>query len=182
MQSIIDNLNFRELGPFNSREVALAVCVAFALLFFLRSADIRKSFKSVIKAFFARKLIILYLIAIFYSLIPLVIFYHFGFWRNSLVKDASFWLLFSAFPTLMTVSKADKHYFRNVLYDNLKFSIIIEFIVGLHTFHIFTEIIMVVAALFIGGIIAVSERDPKHKVVNAVFTRLAQIIGVIILL
>ena len=182
MQSIIHNLNFRELGPFNSREVALAVCVIFVLLFCLRSADIRESFKSVIKVFFAKKLINLYLITFVYSLIPLAIFYHFGFWRNSLIKDASFWLLFSALPTLMTVRKADEQYFRKILYDNLKFSIVIEFIVGLHTFHIFIEIIMMVLALFIGGVMAVSKRDPKHKVVNTVFTRLAQMIGIIILL
>ena len=82
----------------------------------------------------------------------------------------------------MTVRKADEQYFRKILYDNLKFSIVTEFIVGLHTFHIFIEIIMMVLALFIGGVMAVSERDPKHKVVNTVFTRLAQMIGIIILL
>jgi hypothetical protein len=182
MKSIIDNLNFREFGPFSSREVAVAVCVVVLLVFFLRSAKIRESLKSVIKAFFAAKLIVLYLIIIVYSLIPLGIFYYFGLWRHSLIKDASFWLIFSALPTLMTVRKADGQYFKNILYDNLKFSIVIEFIVGLHTFHIFVEIIMTLFALFIGGIIAVSGRDPKHKVVNALFTRLAQIIGIVILL
>lgn len=80
----------------------------------------------------------------------------------------------------MTVLKANKDYFKNALYSNIKFSIVIEFIVGLRTFHLIVEIIMLIMAVFIAGVLAVTESNPRHKIVNLVFTRLSQTIGIIL--
>lgn len=177
MKSIANTLDFREIGVFNSREIALFICVVFLLLYCFSSKGVRHSLLGVFKAMFAKQLTIVYILAILYSSVPIFFFYKLGFWRTELIKDVSFWLLFSAFPTLFSINKANKTYFINTLKDNLKFSVITDFITSQHTFNIFVEIIIVVSSVFIGGMIAFSGRDEKYKDVNNIFKILSYIVG-----
>ena len=57
-----------------------------------------------------------------------------------------------------------------------------EFITSQHTFNVFVETTIVICVVFIGGIIAVSEREKKYKDVNTLFRVIAYIIGGYILL
>ncbi|GAB3954926.1 hypothetical protein GCM10028805_41210 [Spirosoma harenae] len=70
MKSIIDALDFRELGVFNSREIGYFICGVSFLIYCFRINEIRASIKSLIKAIFAIQLVSIYALTIIYSIIP----------------------------------------------------------------------------------------------------------------
>lgn len=178
MESLLQSLNFREIGVFNSREIAILVVAIIALVWIcIKVPATIKDLGKVIKSFFQETLVKLYFSALLYSIIPVVALIHFGYWESSLIKDLLFWFFFSAFPLMFRVVKCENSFFKNAFLDNIKFAVIVEFIVGQNTFNIFIEILLVVFCVLLGGMMAVSEKSEEHKSVNKAIKGLATIIG-----
>ncbi len=180
MESLWKVLDFRELGIFNSREIAFFIFGFLFVLYCLSKQGVRRSLFNLAETAFSKHLTTVYVIVIFYSSIPILILYKIGYWKFELLKDAVFWLIFSALPVLFKVSKADKGFFKKALLDNLKLSVIIDFVTSQYTFNVFVEIIIISLSLLLGGVIAFSEREEKYKDVNRVFTVAATLLGICI--
>jgi len=181
MEKLFKALDFREIGVFNSREIAIFICaILFLTIPFVFNRSIRESIINVVKAFFAKYLVIVYILTAIYSFIPLAILQELGFLKISPTKDFLFWLFFSALPVLMSVNKAEKDsgFFKKVLKENIKFTVITDFITSQHTFNVFVEILLVISALFIGIMITLSEKEEKHKAVNKIFNVIALLLGI----
>ncbi|MBD2753968.1 hypothetical protein [Spirosoma validum] len=181
--SIIEILDFREIGIFNSREIAIFICVIipFCIIYF-RSSEVRTSIKSVINAFFVKNIIIVYILLLLNLIIVISILYFIGFWKQSLWKDAIIWLVFTGSVIMYNISKpnTDKKYFKKIVLETVTFSAIIEFIIGQHTFNIFIEILLTAIGFFIGGLLLYSKEE-KYKDVRKLLNIVTIIIAGIML-
>ena len=114
----------------STREWATIIWVVLFFAFVLWNRECRKGIRDVIKLFFDPKLRILWEIILLYVLIITVIFFYSPLWENIYIKDITIWFLCSGFIICMNSvsNEADEKYIKNVLKDNLKLTIFLEYI------------------------------------------------------
>jgi hypothetical protein len=106
-----------------------------------------------------------------------------GLWDLTLLKDTIIWVLTVAFIMLMNANKIkDKSYFKNIVKDALKWTIILEFIVNLYSFSLVTEIVLVPIFGFLGALQGYAMSDKKYEKVQILLSNLSAIIGFVIFL
>lgn len=161
---------------FSAREQALILwLLAFALLILL-SRPIRKSLYGMLKAFVAlRKYIGL---LVLYCVVMVLPFALAGFWDKSLLKDTVFWFLGFAMVLFFNINKAKSGaYFKKVVKDALKWTIVVEFVINFYTFSLTTELIILPVLVFLGLLQAEAEMREEHAIVAKFMQNLLPIIG-----
>jgi len=153
---------------FNSREIAWAVWISIGLVALIWFNNTRSSLWEVVKSLFIWTIIKWWISMVIYIASFVYIFYHLGLWTSDLLKDTVFYIIFSASITFLKANKIseDKHFFREMLKDNLKLGILLEFVIGLYTFSIWVELLIVPLTLLLVGVQAVSGSEEKYKSVN----------------
>lgn len=152
----------------STREWAIVIWVSIFFVYVMMHRQIRESFLRVVKIFFGSKLRILWGIILLYVLGITLIFYHLPFWDNVFIKDIVVWFVFSGLIYCMNaVSKeADEEYIKKVLKDNLKFTIILEFIISTFTFDIWIELIIIPVTTIIVMMNVIAERKKEYNKVH----------------
>lgn len=99
-----------------------------------------------------------------YVALMVFLFYKIQLWDVSLAKDTIYWAVGTAFVLLINLNDAlrDERYFRKILVDNLKFILVLEFIVGFYAFNLLIEIILVPLVVLIFAISAVAGMKNEH--------------------
>lgn len=170
------------MNLFNNREIAIAVwiLVIFIILLFIRG--IRKSLKDLVKVLFHRKILILVLSIIVYTVGITFVLYLLNFWNISLLKDTILWLCFSGIVICFRYvsSKEDENLLRNIVIDNIKIVIIIEFIANFFTFPLAAELVLIPFMVFIAGLDVIAKTDKKNISVVRLLNGLQIIIGLFI--
>ncbi len=170
------------MNLFNNREIAIAVwiLVIFIILLFIRG--IRKSLKDLVKVLFHRKILILVLSIIVYTVGITFVLYLLNFWNISLLKDTILWLCFSGIVICFRYvsSKEDENLLRNIIIDNIKIVIIIEFIANFFTFPLAAELVLIPFMVFIAGLDVIAKTDKKNISVVRLLNGLQIIIGLFI--
>ena len=132
------------LNVFSTREIALFIWFLVFLIFTCRTKDTRQSVIGVIKAFFAKKLILPYSSLLLYIVLIVFLLSQIGFWDMSLLKDTCIWVLFSGIVLFINVNKAESAgYFSKVVKDNIKAVAIWEFIFNFYTLSLIGELILI---------------------------------------
>jgi hypothetical protein len=155
----------------NNREMAIALwIIAIAIYTFSadKAKDIRKSFTGLISAFFVSKIIsILMLLAIYMGMV-IYLMAKIDLWDATQIKNTVFWAVSVGFMSLFKLEsiKKDKSFFKHSVADNLKLLAIIQFIVGVYTFPLWVELLLVPVLAVIGGMAAVAESDEKYSQVK----------------
>ncbi len=72
-------------------------------------------------------------------------------------------------------------YFKNVMIDTLKLTVVIEFIVNLYVFNFWIELILVPVFAILGGVLGVSSSKPEYKQVESCLTRIFIVVGLLFL-
>ncbi len=165
---------------FSNRELATFIWLVIFILGFQLNRAVRKASVAVIKAFFRLTIITTILIALLYSTGIVYLLEISDFWNGSMLKDTIFWFVGSAFIILMDVTKADgeNDFFKNILLDNLKLVLVLEFVVNFHDFSLTFELILVPILVFLAILQAVAGIDDKHKIVKSILDWLLAIIGI----
>ena len=80
-----------------------------------------------------------------------IVFEKIHFWNISATKDTILWTLGSAFGMYFSLNKVaqDENYFNNVILDNLKIVLLLEFVVNLYSFSLPVELIVIPIVSFI---------------------------------
>ncbi|MET3128966.1 hypothetical protein ABID42_004088 [Arcicella rosea] len=173
MDKIFDSLS--------NRETALAIWILIALTACMFSKSIRQSFVGIIKALFAWKILVSILTFFAYTVLWIFLLHKFGFWDISFLKDTVIWALSFGFISLMNVNKVyDSKYFKIVLLDTIKWTIIIEFIVNFFTFSLTTELIFVPILVFSAMMQAAASFKSEHKQVEKLFKYVLTAFGIAI--
>lgn len=153
---------------FSTREIAAFVWLCVFSAFLLYKKDIRPSIFNVIKALGNKFIITGILSLIIYTFLIVLLLYIVSYWDIAMMKDTFFWLSFTAVGILFSLSKAiDTLFFSNLIKDNIKIIIILEFILNLYTFPLLIELLLFPIILFISILQAFTDNDIEKKKLNS---------------
>lgn len=134
---------------FSTRELATAFWVGAILIAvgmaIVTNEKIRQGFIGVLKCFFNRKLRKLWEIYFLYIGIITLMFSRSPIWKNIYLKDIILWTLFSGLTICMNAvaGEADEKYISKVLKDNIRFTVVTEFLLSTFTFSFWVELIII---------------------------------------
>ncbi len=153
---------------FDSREIAYLIWGTIVFIVILFFKKVRPSVVNLIKAFFCKKFIYVYLIALSYIFICIWSLYKIKIWDISLTKDTVIWIVFIALPLMYKAARVEsfQNFVKSIIHPIVAFSIIFEFLFSLYTFKWWLEIIMVPLSFFIVGMTVYSENKPEYKQIN----------------
>lgn len=148
---------------FNTREKATAIWLVVALVWALFHDGIRRSLLQVLRSFFRWRILLIVLAMLLYVGLEVFGLYKVGFWDASLLKDTVLWTTV-AFVLLLSGISSDRedHYFRKVLLDNVRMTVLLEFVLNLYTFDLWIEITLVPVLFMIGAMSAIAASDRKY--------------------
>jgi len=129
---------------FSTREVALALYALLILIIIFWGKKTRIAAINVIKCACTTKLVIPFVILMVYSGAIVYGLTYLPFWKWVYVKDIVIWVLFTGVACCYSAIQhgEEEHYFRKILTDNLKLTVLIEFFVGTFTFSFAKELIL----------------------------------------
>ena len=181
---MLSNLYTEFSAVFNIREQAYLLWSMPVLIWLLSSKKMRKPRGSVVKAFFCRQFIYIYVIAIAYISCTIFLLHEINIWDKSLFKDTIMWFLFVALPLMFQSGKIDsfQKFLKEIVGPLIVFSTLFEYIIGLYTFALWIEVLMVPALVMLGGMLAVSERKSEYAQVNKLLKGTQSFSGLIAIL
>lgn len=137
----------------NTREQAYLILVMSSVLFIQCVSLIRRSFAPAIASLFEKTFLVIYLLNAFYTAGSVYLLKILNFWDWSMLKDTILWFFLAAFPLMygITRTKDVKIYFKTTLFDLVKFTAILEFVMGLYTFSLWVELGIAVFVVFLSG-------------------------------
>lgn len=167
------------INALNNREIATAIWLTIIFLWALSISSVRRSIRDLLKVFFNKKIFIPLIVMLLYIVGMVIVFQKIGFWDASATKDTVLWTLGSAFATYFSLNKVaqDGEYFKNAILDNLKFVLILEFVVNLYSFSLPTELIVIPIVSFIVMLNAFAESKPEYKQVSKLLNFILGIFG-----
>ncbi|MDP8314895.1 MAG: hypothetical protein RAP70_07460 [Candidatus Celaenobacter antarcticus] len=171
----------------NSREWAYVIWFIIFVIFIVLSSKmkkVRESFRSLLKAFFRKKIISILSLMIIYISTVVYILCKLNLWEFHQLKNTIVWFLFVGSVSLFRINsiKKESHFFRNSIIDNLKLVAIIQFIVGFYTFSLFIELLIVPFIVLLAGMIAVSQADKKFHLLENILNGILAIFGLILIM
>ncbi|MEG1009276.1 MAG: hypothetical protein RSF67_05630, partial [Clostridia bacterium] len=171
------------MSIFTTREIATFVWIIILLIIFLINKKLRKSLSIVIKLFMGKKLRIIWILLLALVCVITYVFYKLPIWNYIYLKDIIFWYLFSGIYITMNAvdNKSDEKYIKNVLRDNIKFIIVLEFILSTFTFNIYIELLLIPLIFFLTIIDEISKSKEEYKDIKKILDYLLGIIGIVIL-
>lgn len=106
-----------------------------------------------------------------------------GFWQLEMLKDTVLWFCFVAFAAVVrfTTSRDNERILRQVLLDNVKLIILIEFLIGTYTMSLPMELLFVPFVTFLVMIEAVASLDDKNASVARLMAFTLAVVGFAIL-
>jgi len=163
----------------NTREIASLI---WGLIIFIyassKSKDVIKSLVQLLKLATTGILLKIFLLMILFIIVVDLIFFQLNLTFTTFIKDSILWFFATGIVLMMKASKAiNFKFFKEVLIDSVKLSVIIEFVVQLYTFNIVIELVLVPFVLLIVGMNTLSKRKIKYKMVNTLTTYILGVIG-----
>jgi hypothetical protein len=168
---------------FTTREVATAIWLVIICVLLLLKADVRASVTKVIRAFFAKPIVVSMGLMFLYNVIVIAGLNFWGFWNISFLKDTVIWFLFAAIPLTLSFasSKEEVNVFRKILVENFKALIVVEYVVATYTFPLLVELMLFPVLLFIGLLDVVAKSDKKYVALARITSVTLPVLGLGIL-
>lgn len=157
------------LEALNNREIAIIFWSFVVSIFLLKSQVTRRALLSLFKSFLSKQLVITWLLMFSYISLLLTILMHFSLWDFSLLKEATYWSLGTAFIFLVNgVGSKDKNYIKKVLTESLKLLVILEFVINFYTFNLFIELAIVPVLVVITAMGAFIENKKEYQPIKKI--------------
>ncbi|MGP8321751.1 MAG: hypothetical protein ACT6FE_05450 [Methanosarcinaceae archaeon] len=135
---------------FNNREIATFVLLFAILPFLLSSKNIRKTSANLLKSMFSVKLIFPVILLAIYIGFVVYYLYRLELWTISFLKDTFFWFFSAGLLTIYKYITAKNNILpiKEILFDNLKLIVILEFLLNTYTFSFWAELIIIPVVSF----------------------------------
>lgn len=171
---------------FSNREISIAIWtilfIAWVIFMAIKDLKIRVSIYQLFKALVNKKIVIFIFITFFYVAISIIFLSNLSIWNWMYLKDVILWFLFVGLPICFNaVVKRDKEYFSEMVKNNFKVAVFIEFLVGTFTFSMFTELLLVPISTFLFLLYSVSKLKASYKPAEKFLSFILNILGLIIL-
>jgi hypothetical protein len=137
----------------NTREQAYLILIMSSALLIMCMNSLRKGFAAAIASLFEKSFLVIYLLNALYTVASIYLLKTLNFWDWSMLKDTILWFFLTAFPLIygIATTKDVKIYFKTTLLDLVKFTAILEFVMGLYTFSLWVELGIAVFVVFLSG-------------------------------
>ncbi|WP_319783985.1 hypothetical protein [Oceanisphaera sp. IT1-181] len=170
----------------NNREIAIALwllAISFYILSSSKMAEVRKAFKGVLTAFFARQIMFALCLMIAYMAVVIYWLSELELWNAEQLKNTVFWCVSVGFMSLFKLEqiKEDNSFFKHSVIDSLKLLAILQFVVGVYTFPLLVEVLLVPVLALIGTMLAIAESDKKYHQVKVLLEYFLSFFGVVII-
>jgi len=171
------------MGIFSTREIVSFIYILLFFLYALTHKKIRKSAFKVIQIACTPKLVIPFIVMLLYSSIIVAILCKLPLWNWIYIKDIVIWVLFAGVPVCFnSVSNTiEEYYFRHMITNNLRFTVLVEFFAGTFTFSFLVEFILQPIITFLVLLQVVSETKEEYKSVCKLLNWILAIMGFSIL-
>lgn len=169
---------------FSTREIAIVFWSLIFASLMLINKEIRKSIVDIIKIIFSKNIITPFIIILMYLKILMLLFiFKLKIGEYIDLKEILLWVLFSGVPLCYGVvnKEPNKDYIKEIIKDNIKFILLLEFIIGTFTFPLKIELIIVPVFTFLFLLEIVSDMKEEYKDVNKLISYILSISGFTIL-
>ena len=170
----------------NNRELAIVIWFFVALGFVgfnQKMQNVRNSLNGVLVTFISRPILMIvgfmmiYVAAVVYGLSIL------NLWDYSQVKNTLIWFVSTAFISMFNLDKyqEEKHFYKEFYLSNFKLIAIIQFVLGIYTFNLVAELVLVPALIFLSGMLVVAKRNREHHAVASLLTNILSLYGLVLI-
>lgn len=174
MEAIFDFIN-----DFDNRQIALILWIFLILFWAIKNKNVRDTVKALIKIFLSKLILMSIFSMVGYILLMVFFLYKVDIWDSSQLNVTLIWGITSAFSMFFKLNKIneDKMFFRKAIIENFKLTVLIDFIVNLNVFSLWFELIFIPFTFVFGAMIAISNRDEKHRLVEKLLNGIAIFLG-----
>ncbi len=167
---------------FSTREFAITIYFTLFIVLCLFSNEVRSKIIILIKSALSPKLVKAVFVFLIYASIFVLIFALTPIWKWIYLKDILIWVIFAGIPLCFksTTTNLSAGYFRNIVFDQFKFVVFVEFIINSFTFSLITELFLVLFAAFITILDAIAGTKEEYKRIKALTSSILVIIGLLI--
>jgi hypothetical protein len=163
----------------DNREIAILIWLGVLIIWALSQKRIRKSIKPLLRSFTQKKIFISTTLMLLYITAIIYFFSQINFWDVSLLFDTIIWIIGVAFATYININHIrDEGFLRKVIFDNIKFAVIVEFVTNLYVFDLFIELILVPIMVFLILALGVTSTKSEFKKVETILTIIIGIFGI----
>jgi hypothetical protein len=164
----------------NSREWAIVTLLALLGVFVFLNPAARAHLPPLVKRLATRAVIVPVIALACWVALLVAGASRIGLWNSGLTKDTAVWFLASAFATIFAALKAAKidHYFWSATKQAAGAAVFLQYAMNLYTFNYFVELALQVLFALLGGMLALTEHDARHRPVRPVVLTLGVLVFV----
>jgi hypothetical protein len=135
----------------DNRTLAEIVWIILVSIFFNSTKKGREASLSLIAAFVGKGIRNLYFLTILYSTIIVILLSLIGYWGTDLLLETIIWIIVSGFSLILNVNKLaeDGNLLKNLIKDNLKLILVIEFVFRFYQFNFWHELLLIPVIAFL---------------------------------
>jgi hypothetical protein len=169
---------------FSNREAASLIWVIILTCLFLYKNVRQSGILKVIKIALSFSIILFFISYLLYLSLITLTFYYLDLWTLNSLKDSIIWFLFAGLPIGPIVAlekKIGKEFWKNIILNNLKFIVIVEFIINTSNFSLILELLIfpVIMLIVIFGVF--SETKEEYSILKKPSIVLQTLFGLFIL-
>lgn len=167
----------------NNRELATYIWIFLFVILCLCIPSIRKGVPGLLKLLLSKQLLIPIVFTVAYVVTAIYALYKIGFWNEVLLKCTIAWFIGVGFVMFIKANNAIKnpYHFKEIVKDNIKLTIIMEFIINFYVFSLPVELFLLPTITFMVVLQLVSSRDKKNKGVTKFLSAILAIFGLVVI-
>jgi hypothetical protein len=174
------------LDLFTNREKAIALWALAILTFALvKGEGVGSALLGVLRALLHPMLLLMFESAAVYCTAVVLLAYRVGIWHTTAMKETIYWFIGTGLAIVgnaTSVSPHDPTYFKRLLRNAIRFTLIVDFLVAVYVFPLVVELFLIPLVLLLVGMQLVAERDPNLVAAKKVIDAVLLLIGVSLML
>ena len=148
----------------NNREIAISFWFLVIALYLLKSRNVRNSIWYILKMFGSRFFLTVFGIVLAYQIGMLYLLYRCSIWDSSYSKNTILWFVGSALILLFKANKLQQFSeFKKVIAEQLKWTVLLEFITQLFVFPFWIEFLIIPIIIFFSIMSGFIEAKSKYE-------------------
>lgn len=130
----------------------------------LANKQVRQALINVLRALFVKAIIASLALMVLYVFVETRILSYVQLWEPSHLKATVVWSITVAVVMLVDINiSRDEHLFKKAALDNLKITVLLDFLVNLYVFSFIIELVFIPFTALIGGMLVIAESHEKYK-------------------
>ena len=150
---------------FNHRELALGIWICIGAVFIISEKPVRESLINVWRVLCSKYILISFALMVGYIVLAVGFLSKIDFWDFGQLKNTILWgvsvAIVSVYRSMQLIE--EENYFREIIKDNFKIIVALEFLITFYTFSFWIEFIIVPMMAFLALIYAYAETNEEYE-------------------